>query len=97
MRRVILKWPVPFEGETIMPEGDIVHVGEQHGVVTVWALHRDESTVTARGGRPLAPEGPAYSHLRIAATGESFNDASERHVGTVQVGAYVWHVLQEVR
>jgi hypothetical protein len=54
-----------------------VHVGEQDGEIMVWAA--------------VDTRMPEHSyHLRVVATGEDF---SGLHVGTVQIGRYVWHVV----
>jgi hypothetical protein len=85
-RAAILKYPLgeyPGPCTQAMPiDARIVHVGQQHGIVTVWA----EVANPVHGLQPTT--------LRVTATGEPFEG---EYVGTVQMpNGLVWHVVREV-
>lgn len=82
--KVILKYPLgeyPGPCTQAMPaDARIVHVGQQHGSVTVWA---EVGVPDVSGMRPTT--------LRVTATGEPFDGD---YVGTVQMpNGLVWHVV----
>lgn len=67
-----------------MPEGaEVVHVDAQDGVVTMWARVKFNSDMTKRT-------------FRVVGTGWKF-DPELQHVGTCQIGPFVWHVMEELR
>ncbi|KKK62381.1 hypothetical protein LCGC14_3004920 [marine sediment metagenome] len=62
----------------------VLSVGVQHGEVQVWAL--------------VDPEAPTeLRRFRVAGTGHPLEDeiASMRFIGTVQMGAFVWHIFED--
>jgi hypothetical protein len=82
MSAVIYKYPLgeyPGITQMAMPAGArIVHVGEQYGCVTVWAI--------VDRGAPLK-----VRHLNVVATGEDFDG---EYVSTAQMSTgLVWHVV----
>lgn len=78
MNTHILKYPFD-QTHTAFPEGaEILKVGMQHGVLTVWAL------VDPKAGT-LYPA--------IYGTGEQAQEGS-RHLFTFFEGGYVWHVFE---
>jgi hypothetical protein len=69
-----------FEMEVQMPKGArILHVGEQAGTVCVWAE---------------VDPGNGTTPYRLYSVGTGFGAVPEgkRYIGTVQNGAYVWHI-----
>lgn len=83
---VIFKYPLgeyPGPCTQAMPESaQVVHVGQQGGVVVVWAL--------------VDPDAPKREvTLRVVATGEPFDGY---YLGTVQMpNGLVWHVVHGSR
>lgn len=83
--KIIYKYTVPFSGMAVVSlpkQAPILHVGEQDGVIFIWALV-DMSEITV----------PRY--FRIYGTGFAFKDEVQ-HVGSVIVddGRLVWHVFE---
>jgi len=70
--------------ELMFPEGYIVHVGEQHGIITLWVLVDPETKQ-----RPYK--------IHILGTGRQIPD-NLMHIGTVITagGALVWHVFEDM-
>lgn len=86
MAAVIFKYPLgeyPGSCTQAMPEGaQVVHVGQQGGVVVVWALVDPDARK-----REVT--------LRVVATGDPFDGY---YLGTVQMpNGLVWHVVHGVR
>jgi hypothetical protein len=84
-QRAILKYPLgEYPGpctQAIPKEARFVHVGQQHGIVTVWA----EVPCPVVGLRTVT--------LRVTATGEPFEG---EYLGTVQMpNGLVWHVVRQ--
>lgn len=78
-------WKFPLDITDVqkvpMPSGaDLLHVAEQHGVLTLWARVAPDAPVTDRiigitgTGNPCPAEGDGW------------------YVGSAQVGPFVWHV-----
>ena len=84
--QVIYTYPLgdfPRPCTQAMPEdAQVVHVGQQHGVVTVWAL--------------VDPDAPKHEvTLSVVATGEPFDGY---YLGTAQMpNGLVWHVVHGQR
>ena len=80
---VIYKYPLEFGAVNILgfPERfKPVYVGEQEGQIYLWVqLEQSDPQTQIR----------AY---RIVGTGWEMEDSSI-HIGTVQIGKYVWHVM----
>lgn len=60
----------------------ILTAQEQGGGVVIWALVNKEAAVCTR-------------YIDAYATGQDVDVAGKEYVGTVQVGAMVWHVFAE--
>lgn len=72
-----------LDNEVAMPiDSVILSVGEQNGEVVMWAMVNEASTAGIR-------------KITVVGTGWGLkNSMTRRHyLGTVQVGAYVWHVF----
>lgn len=89
MSRRIYKYPIEADDEdvglstVVMPAcARIIHVGSQGGVLVVWAIV-DSQDVNATNS--FAVIGTGWD-LPAKCT-------AENHVGTVQVGAFVWHIF----
>lgn len=61
-----------------------LHVGQQHGTITVWAEVDDAA--------PLV-----VTRLRVVGTGWQIPDDAGEHIGTTQIGGQVWHVYTQLR
>ena len=82
---VIYKYPLDVTGEQAinMPMGaEIRHVGDQHGVLTLWA--------------EVNPNLPNRTKVIIVrGTGQDFPpDKRDVFLGTVIMGVFVWHVFE---
>jgi hypothetical protein len=86
--RQVFKYELPIKDEcdVFMPEGsEILHVGNQHEKMCVWALadasRRDE-----------------LRYFRIAGTGRALPDVGLKYLGSAQFagGALVFHVFERV-
>jgi len=75
----ILKYPLGY-GLNSVPAGKILEVGIQHGNLTVW-IEVQENRVD-------------FQNLEVKATGEGFNAAGLKHVGTAVSDLFVWHVYK---
>jgi hypothetical protein len=78
----ILKFPLDGSDRVCMPTGSrVIHVADQRGKTTLWALCPDTDLVECR--------------FKIYPTG-GFVPDGYMHVGTVleQNGDFVWHVFQ---
>lgn len=85
---MIRKWKIyPIHEPLILPkEAEIIHVGNQLGMPTVWTTDVDDLEAGKRR---------AY-RIQIFATGET-PPAGSSHVGSVQMGnGLVWHVFRLV-
>lgn len=84
-RAAIYKYPLQVtDGRQYveMPDGsEIVHVEEQHGVPTLWAKVKWNTDMVLR-------------KFTVVGTGHAF-DPDLTHVGTCQIGPFVWHVLED--
>ena len=68
-------------GEVDVPQGEILLVDNQHGVVTVWISEEKDEMTRMR--------------LRILPTGNEFDDTNMSHVGScITRGGFVWHVYR---
>lgn len=84
--RMVHKFPLPEEEVTIrLPGNDwkVVHVGEQHGVITVW-VELDPAFVR----KPVT----FYSIFTGVALPENI-----QHVGSLTTGTLVWHIYHTSR
>lgn len=85
MRQTIWKFPLDITDEQVIfvPEGAApLHVGAQDGVLCLWIL----VDTTARFDEQT---------IRIYGTGNPIGSEgrNECHVGSTQMGPYVWHVF----
>lgn len=93
MSAVIHKYPLISDRSVIatsvdidLPPGSkVVHVAEQNGVPTIWV----EKWAERLGARETVTH-----RFRIIATGETVN--AGRYVGTVHIGAFVFHIYEEM-
>lgn len=80
----IFKYPLDVnDNEIAMPiDSHILSVGEQDGRLFMWAMVNEESTAGIR-------------KITVVGTGWELKNSMARRpfLGTVQVGAYVWHVF----
>lgn len=83
---VIYKYPFPIGDRftLALPKGfQILSVQVQNGTPCIWALVKTES-----------PE--EIVRFRVFGTGHDITNVKTCiHVGTIQMGSYVWHVFQE--
>lgn len=87
--KTVFKYPlvVHFATQVIeMPEeAEVIHVAEQNGVPTLWALVESDFA-------------PVERRFFVRATGQEVWTAgidSFKHVGTAFVGPFVWHVFED--
>lgn len=82
--RRILKFPLEHgEQEVVMPHGAIIrHVDVQHDVPTLWAECKDSGYESRR-------------RFVVYGTGQPAADKAN-YVGTVLMGAFVWHVFEVI-
>lgn len=85
MRRIYkYRIPVKDHAKVELPVGaEILHVGEQGGHLTVWAVV--DPLVTDTEPR----------HFRVVGTGHDFDWDTWVYQGTVQIGPFVWHLFEE--
>ena len=86
-RMTIYKYLLMITDEQLLtvPEGAaVLHVGEQDGELCVWCL--------------IDPKAPNVQKMvRIYGTGNPYDgDLEQFHVGSVQIGPFVWHVFWEM-
>lgn len=88
MRKIILKYRTDLPGgETHVPMGEhsrIISVQNQDGHITAWVEHAALDRIT---------------HTKVLVsvpTGMDFEADDMSFLGTVQIGAYVWHVYERV-
>ena len=66
----------------LMPEGaEILHVGDQNGTITIWALVDVETEFL-------------YREFIIVGTGQQIPYDKYTHIGTVFQGSFVWHIFE---
>lgn len=69
------------QAHILMPtDAKIIMVAEQHGAITIWFEHDNG---------PLTPR-----TIHIHGTGHPF-PAGQKHVGSLQMGEFVWHLYEE--
>ena len=87
MKRTIYKYYINNvrRQEVDLPQGfEILHVGQQDGNLVLWAM------VDADAPTHKVP-------IMIFGTGHPVpEDSYLYHIGTVQVGAFVWHIFEDV-
>ncbi len=78
-------WPLALR-KIYMPEGaKVLHVGNQHDEITLWALVDPDSDLEERW-------------FLVVGTGHSMPDAEFDHLGTVIThDKFVWHVFEEAK
>lgn len=86
--RTIWKFPLRLEDiQTVMMPGGavILSVQAQHGVICIWAIVETTAIKTTRS-------------FSILGTGHdaSFPVSSLKFLGTVLMGAFVWHVFENL-
>ncbi len=89
--KTVWKYEVPLDDEWHdMPfsPNRIVHVGAQSAAVVVWAERFDTDDDPLRE--------PTCCPLKVFGTGSTIPAGCE-HVGSVIVGAFVWHVYRDIR
>ena len=68
---------------------DIIHCGVQQGIICIWAL---VDTDFEKEKRTFKVFGTGWD------IGKEWDENNEpEHVGTVQIGAYIWHVYETGR
>jgi len=88
--KTIYKYPLRIQGHQILElpkdQAQILHVGEQNGSITVWAIINTEQ------------EEMESHNVWIYGTGHDIEDAEKlKHLGTVQMrDGLVWHVFLQV-
>lgn len=84
--KTIYKYPleITYVQTVDLPiDHQILHVDNQGGVMTMWALVH------------VGPDVVTYpKKLMIAGTGNPFPDGRFRHVGSVLIDPFVWHVFE---
>ena len=68
-----------------MPKGArVLHIGQQAGLIKMWALVDPEADTEKRT-------------FAILGTGGAGPESTDLYLGTVQLGSYVWHVFERVQ
>lgn len=82
--KVVFKYPLELGATTIsLPSGtEILHVGEQDEELRLWAL------------LPTSYETGSSRVFIVLGTGHTCARKIIAHVGTVKIGAFVWHVFE---
>lgn len=83
MARQVWKYDVE-SGSVSMPVGaELLSVQMQRGVITLWAL--------------VDPAAPAvHRSFVVVGTGQDLPDGDLVYRGTIQAGAFVWHVFERL-
>lgn len=86
--RTVWKYVIPIDGgihEFVVPlDAELAHVGQQEqGYVTMWLVIDSEQP-------------KQVARFQVVGTGFPIPENWE-HVGTVQEGAFVWHLFEEVQ
>ena len=86
--RTIYKYPLPVEDESVIllpGQPKLLHVGEQHNGLVVWAEVEPEGSV-----RP--------HHFAVRGTGHPLSGREGVYLGTVQMkSGLVWHVYHRFK
>lgn len=85
----IWNFPLLAKGERIvieMPPARFLHVGHQDGTVCLWAMVDEDKKTWPR---KFVVVGTGWLLERHCAIPESMF-----HLGTVQIGGFVWHVFE---
>lgn len=81
---VIYKYPLQVFGFDYgvidVPEGDVLKIDFQCGVVHAWICHEEDEV--------------ARMQLRLIPTGQPFNDEDMLFVGTAVSDQFCWHVFR---
>lgn len=82
---VIYKYPLSFNGSTLVPEGFVVHFGaDPQGQMCVWMMHTDRDLENS----------DRRMQFYIVGTGHKFDDDHIPHASCVD-GSFVWHLIEE--
>lgn len=85
MNETIWKHPLPDPGverTLYLVEGaEVVHFGIQHGLFYLWEKHAVRTAETARA---------------FAIVGTGWSSLPGKHLGVVQDGSFVWHLIEFV-
>jgi len=85
MASEIWKYGLALTAEPIeisMPaDAELLQVQDQGGTITIWAVVEPKAARVMR-------------RFRIVGTGHAFDVEPLEYLGTVQQGAYVWHVFE---
>ena len=88
VKQAVLKYAIPDVAVTVpitVPSGaQIVHVGLQHDKIKLWIMHEFDQSHTV----------PHTRKFIVVGTGWLIDQTNPRHVGTVHMGPYVWHVFE---
>lgn len=83
----VFKYPLDYAEVNVVPMiagANIIHVGAQNGIVTMWALVSDADSIESR-------------RFRIIGTGHELpKDIALDHIGSCVIEPFVWHVFEEL-
>lgn len=86
MNAIVWKFPINIESmqTVLMPAGAAILCAQMQGTVaTLWAL------VTPNGS-------PTRRLIEIFGTGHAMDEAERDYIGTIQTGAFVWHIFERL-
>lgn len=84
----ILKYEIPqtikTRHEIMLPKNSIiVHLGAQNGHICLWVESDEED-----------PSAEELVILEVINTGWAFNKKGKYHLGSVQMGNFIWHIYE---
>jgi hypothetical protein len=82
----IYKYPIKLmsENEVLLPvAAEILHIGVQDGILYLWAMFNTEV------------KQEALRKIYVIGTGFPFNKGNKKHLTTVLMSRFVWHIFEE--
>lgn len=83
----IYKYPINLQSENrlTLPVGaEILHIGLQDGIIYIWALFNTEIKETE------------IRKIHVIGTGFPFNKENKKHLTTIFLSRFVWHIFEEI-
>lgn len=83
----IYKYPIKLQSENHieLPVGaEILHIGVQDGTIYIWTLFNTEIQETE------------IRKIHAIGTGFPFNKGNKKHLTTVLMSRFVWHIFEEI-
>jgi len=97
--KAVLKYQIPVNDQVVnvpMEEGDrIVHVGEQHGQVMMWAERKQSEGGAVRAGTDVEVATQPIRRFIVVGTGQPvYENWIHRGTAICAGGSLVWHVYE---